>query len=320
MATGQNSAPEPEFPQYSRLPAEMKDEIWGQALLRRGMQYFVIDGQRLGEMNMSMFNCYIRPLAKSQDTSAWRRQNIVSALDSSARGVVKRQRQEAGSKKMFPVYPVRSSPRLPASIAYVNCDRDVICFKIQGRIVPIWERPVPVARLNGIKRVAIEYAPQPVGKGFVSPSTSFCCTPEAHRRAPLCGKLMALFLSNFPDLEEFYILYVPKRNDTQCVVKKKGAGAKAGGVKGKRAMDRELERFHDIAREKNLAIFEDTKFKYIEIVKRDVNKNLGSWDGMWRALREVRLNWEHYQKPAFFKRYAYKSPNIKLGIVVRAKI
>lgn len=208
MATNPASATEVGFPYYTRLPPELKGEIWKQSLLSPGVHYFNFDGQRVSELGHGITDhdyAYVTAFAKSTDTSAWRVRNAISEVDEAASKTVKLFEKGTNMKKLFPLQPLRRRPA-DASVAMVDCDNDLVCFRILGKLVPTWDRPATATRFTGIKRVALEFKAQPVALEWPFPSHTHCCQAWDHELKPLCGQSIGIFLSNFPDLEEFYLI------------------------------------------------------------------------------------------------------------------
>ncbi|KAI2631302.1 hypothetical protein GGS26DRAFT_591184 [Hypomontagnella submonticulosa] len=320
MATNPASATEVGFPYYTRLPPELKGEIWKQSLLSPGVHYFNFDGQRVSELGHGITDhdyAYVTAFAKSTDTSAWRVRNAISEVDEAASKTVKLFEKGTNMKKLFPLQPLRRRPA-DASVAMVDCDNDLVCFRILGKLVPTWDRPATATRFTGIKRVALEFKAQPVALEWPFPSHTHCCQAWDHELKPLCGQSIGIFLSNFPDLEEFYLIV--KLTPWDCGMAPLGWAPMPGT---KRTMvSAQLRRFRDFAlqHKDELKRFEDKEYSYYEVVEQSTGRRRGRWRDIWSTIDDIQSYWNRFDTPGFSQqRGDYVPPKAKLGVVVHAK-
>lgn len=202
---------------YSKLPNELKLEIWGYALPKEATIHRLKIDMPSTDRGPDDQVMKVSPVkATKKDAPLWREFWNFSAVDITARAVAAPEKRltvwqpdEAKANRLKALADSAKGDK--ARLRYttkvtIDADRDVVHFKFTCDLFdPYLPRQLNQGLFTGIKRVAVDWKVITRGYKEFQPFQCFCSAGMQNRH-PLCHYSMGQWLSYFKDVEVFYLV------------------------------------------------------------------------------------------------------------------
>ena len=222
---------EQSFPQFGRLPLEIQMKIFTEALNKPNVQ--IVPARRETPIQGQPWSLWFRPVAKSRDTSGYRRLQDLARVNRTAYAAVRL--ATARHNVRLPFRTLNGRIDGAEDLVFLEFAQTTVNF-YQGYFHPdhqilnppgaYFDEANMAAKFQGIQKVALKYSDNHAACG--AHSATFRCTVAHHGHHirhimggwKMCPDELCGFLNRFPNLREIHLILVPDRSwQTQELVR-----------------------------------------------------------------------------------------------------
>ncbi len=240
MASNKENVLGPEFHHFPRLPPELQNIVWDEALRKPSVHFFKPTPCQDSSTPQGWYYRLGRSSRGKNDTSGYLHLQELSKVCQSAAKAVQLAEGEMHRISFTQYLDPRNRNRPRIKEAPIDKALDLVCIDFtknartnDGAEFQVWSRnlgptfnTVPfkrdkvVALHAGIRRVALEYAAKNPDCGESSAVFQCLERDNTHLKWKMCPEELAAYLDTFPDLEAVYIIAGPVRtNEHKALIK-----------------------------------------------------------------------------------------------------
>ncbi len=222
LAKAPGEQEEPSFPQFKRLPLEIQMKIFTEALNKPNLH--IVTAKRVNPVPGQAWSFEFRPVAKSRDSSGYRRLQELAQVNRTAYAAMRL--ATARHNARLPFRGLKNRIDGAEDLVFLDIAQHERYFA-QGYFHPDhqilnppgapFDEATLAAKFGGIEKVALKYSDKHTVCNAYS-ATFRCVAPygnhlrHARTEWKMCPDELCGFLNTFPNLREIYLVLVPDRN------------------------------------------------------------------------------------------------------------